>query len=326
MKSITYVCPTNKNKPSGGIKIIYRHAEILSKLLPNGIDCKIFHYEDFNFSCDWFTHNVNFKKNSSFDPNKEFVIIPEWMAVYHAKIFKKLNVKYGIFVQNGFYLHTKPQNNFSDEEIYDAYKEAEIIISYSDEITECIKFTFPGCENKIFRITISVDNLKFQYNEEIFSNKENLITFMPRKKRDHAQRLLFILNQHLPKNWSIKSLDNLRELEVVNFLKKSKVFLSFSELEGFGLPPVEAALSGNYVVGYTGESGKEYWTDPVFDEVLSGDIRTFATKIIKKVKEIDSKQNDYSFLFPHINTLANKYSLDKEKSSLNELIEKIKNF
>ena len=64
MKSITYVCPTNKNKPSGGIKIIYRHAEILSKLLPNGIGCKIFHYEDFNFSCDWFTHNVNFKKNS----------------------------------------------------------------------------------------------------------------------------------------------------------------------------------------------------------------------------------------------------------------------
>jgi len=326
MKSITYICPTNKNKPSGGIKIIYRHVEILSKLLPKGIDSKIFHYEDFNFSCNWFAHNVNFKKNSSFDPNKEFVIIPEWMAVYHAKILKKLNVKYGVFVQNGFYLHTKPKNNFSDEEIYDAYKKAEIIISYSDEITECIKFTFPRCEDKIFRISISVDNLKFQYNEEIFNNKHNLITFMPRKKRDHAQRLLFILNQHLPKNWSIKSLDNLKELEVVNFLKKSKIFLSFSELEGFGLPPVEAALSGNYVIGYTGESGKEYWKDPVFEEVLSGDIRTFATKIIKKVKEIDSKQNNYSFLLPHINALGNKYSLDKEKSSLNELIERINNF
>ena len=25
------------------------------------------------------------------DPNKEFAIIPEWMAVYHAKILQKLN-------------------------------------------------------------------------------------------------------------------------------------------------------------------------------------------------------------------------------------------
>ena len=34
MKSIIYVCPTNKDKPSGGVKIIYRHSEILNKLKP----------------------------------------------------------------------------------------------------------------------------------------------------------------------------------------------------------------------------------------------------------------------------------------------------
>ena len=97
MKSIIYICPTGKNKPTGGIKIIYRHAEILSKLLPKEAESKIFHFEDFNFKCDWFPHNVNFKKNSTFDSTKEFVIIPEWMAVYHAKILQKANVKYGIF-------------------------------------------------------------------------------------------------------------------------------------------------------------------------------------------------------------------------------------
>ena len=326
MKSIIYICPTGKNKPTGGIKVIYRHVEILSKLLPKKVDCKIFHFEDFNFRCDWFSHNVNFKKNSTFDPAKEFVIIPEWMAVYHAKILQKANVKYGIFVQNGFYLYTKPKNNFSDEEINEAYEKAKIIISYSDEITECIKLTFPKLADKIFRIDISVDSKKFQYTEEIVKNKENLITYMPRKNRNHANKLLFILKQHLPKNWEIKILDNLTESEVIKFLKKSKIFLSFAELEGFGLPPVEAALCGNSVIGYTGESGKEYWDPPIFDEVFSGDLRTFANKVISKVK--DFNENDYVFdkFKPYLSKLAEKYSVEKEQRSLLSLIDLIKNF
>ena len=176
MKSIIYICPTGKNKPTGGIKIIYRHVEILSKLLPKQVNSKVFHFEDFNFRCNWFLHNVNFKKNSTFDPAKEFVIIPEWMAVYHAKILQKAGVNYGIFVQNGFYLSAKPKNNFSDEEINDAYEKAKIIISYSDEITECVKLTFPQSVKKILRINISVDSSKFLLTDEIYKNKENLIT------------------------------------------------------------------------------------------------------------------------------------------------------
>ena len=149
---------------------------------------------------------------------------------------------------------------------------------------------------------------------------------MPRKKKDHAGRLLFILNQHLPKNWRIRSLDNLKESEVIEFLQKSKIFLSFSELEGFGLPPVEAALCGNYVIGYTGESGKEYWKPPIFNEVFSGDIRKFSSLIINKVNELSKNANEHNILKTHIKNLAEKYSVKKEKLSLDKLIEKIKNF
>ena len=175
MKTIIYICPTGKNKPTGGIKIIYRHVEILSKLLPKELDSKIFHFEDFNFKCNWFEHTVNFKKNSNFDPSKEFAIIPEWMAVYHAKILQKSNVRYGIFVQNGFYLNTKPKNNFSDQEIKEAYERAQVIISYSNEITECIKLTFPKLANKNLRINISVDSKKFECKEKIFKNSTHRI-------------------------------------------------------------------------------------------------------------------------------------------------------
>ena len=326
MKSIIYICPTVKNRPAGGIKVIYRHVEILSKLLPKGIDSKIFHFDDFNFKCDWFKHRVNFKKNSTFDPIKEFVIIPEFMAVYHARILQKIGVKYGIFVQNGFCLNTKPKNNFSDQEIKEAYEKAKFIISYSDEITECVKLTFPKLTNKILKINISVDNNKFICTEEIFKNKENLITYMPRKKIDHVTKLLFILNQHLPKNWKIKSIDNLSESEVVEFFKKSKIFLSFSDFEGFGLPPVEAALCGNLVIGYTGESGKEYWHSPIFSEVFSGDLRTFANKVIEKIEDINKERYVFDEFKPHVSKLAEKYSVEKEQRSLLSLVDLIKKF
>ena len=51
MKSIIYICPKGKDKPRGGIKIIYKHAEVLSKLLLKKSECKIFHFEDGVYVC-----------------------------------------------------------------------------------------------------------------------------------------------------------------------------------------------------------------------------------------------------------------------------------
>ena len=53
----------------------------------------------------------------------------------------------------------------------------------------------------------------------------------------------------------------------------SEIFLSFSNLEGIGIPPVEAALSGNKVIGYTGGGGIEYWKEPIFTKIENGEIR-----------------------------------------------------
>ena len=49
--------------------------------------------------------------------------------------------------------YLKGQEKFKDYEVHEAYKKAEILISYSDEITECIKLTFPESSEKIFRIS-----------------------------------------------------------------------------------------------------------------------------------------------------------------------------
>ena len=323
MKSIIYLSPV-VNRPAGGIKIIYRHAEILSKHLPESSNCKVFHFNDVNFKCDWFSHNVLFKKNTSFDSEKEFVILPEWMASYHAKILKKLNVKYAIFVLNGFYIYTRPNDNTTDKDIYEAYNNAEFILSCSEEITKGIEFTFPEHKKKIKRVNISVDSNKFNFSEEEFNSKENLIAYMPRKKKTTSDILIFLLKKHLPKNWKFTSIDNLKESEVINTFKKSKIFLSFSELEGLGLPPIESAFCGNYVIGYTGEGGKEFWKMPIFEEIEAGDVLGFAKKVIDKVNYLDKNSDNYNNFKSNIKILRKKYSIANEEVKIINLVDLIK--
>ena len=122
-------------------------------------------------------------------------------------------------------------------------------------------------------------------------SKKKLITYMSRKLPQHSFHVVSFLKKHLPKEWILKDLNNISEKEVYKNLSNSKIFLAFSNLEGLPLPPVEAALAGNYVIGYTGEGGKDYWKKPIFTEIYSGDIRNFVKQVLKKTSEINLYKN-----------------------------------
>ena len=80
------------------------------------------------------------------------------------------------------------------------------------------------------------------------------------------------------------------------------------------------------VIGYTGESGKEYWHSPIFSEVFSGDLRTFANKVIKKIENFDKEKYVFDEFKSHVRKLAEKYSMEKEQRSLLSLVDLIKKF
>ena len=65
---------------------------------------------------------------------------------------------------------------------------------------------------------------------------------MPRKLPDHSNLLFFYLKELLPKNWKVIPLINLSEKKLIETLSISKIFLSFSNFEGMGIPPIEAAF------------------------------------------------------------------------------------
>jgi hypothetical protein len=94
--------------------------------------------------------------------------------------------------------------------------------------------------------------------------------------------------------------------------------MSFSEYEGLGLPPIEAALSGNRVIGYTGEAGKEYWRAPLFTEIINGDVLGFVARVHAEMQRISAEPAgaDLESLAPAIAELADQYSLAREEASV----------
>jgi len=312
--NVVYVLYSEKNMKSGGHKVIYKQSELINNL--NGSDFKssVLHVGNASVKHNWFDHKVDFKKDHYLDPLNDFVIIPEIMVLKHTQQLTKNGISYAIFVQNGFLIDAYSHKY---DELALAYKNASVILAISEDAANCVITSYPWAANKIVRIYYSIDTNKFKSSK----NKENLITYMPRKLSRHASLVKFFLNENLPEGWKLKEVDGLNEAGVIDLLSKSKIFLSFSELEGLGLPPAEAALCGNYVVGYTGEGGKEYWKAPIFTEVYCGDVKKFVNEILAKIEQLKTQSTDSSFESARVE-LAEKYSEPAEKQSLLNFLHK----
>lgn len=315
--NIIYVLHAYSNLKTGGDKVIYKQSDIINQLGIQNVRSQVLHVENTNFQHRWFEHNVSFKKDTRLNPQTDFVILPEVMVVPHARLLIKLGIRYGIYVQNGYSISI-PLFNSDYESVKEAYNHAEIILSISDDTSDCLKLAFPSLVSKIYRIFCSVDLEKFRPNAE----KENLITYMPRKLARHADIVKFFLKENLPIGWKLHSIDGLTETGVATILAKSKIFLSFSELEGLSLPPIEAALSGNLVIGYTGEAAREYWHSPVFTEISCGDIKTFIKEILAKIHALETE--DFSRDFTNTQAyLVNRYSKQAENKSIVEFTNQV---
>lgn len=106
--------------------------------------------------------------------------------------------------------------------------------------------------------------------------KRRRIAFMPRRGGHTGWQLIRALERSgRLAGWEVVAIDDLPAAEVSRQLSTSSVFLSLSNREGFGLPPLEAMAAGCVVVGYHGQAGREYfdprWSFPVEDD----DIVTF---------------------------------------------------
>jgi hypothetical protein len=299
---ITYLCPIAK-VPVGGIKVLYMHAAMLTQ---NGFESCIFHPEDPKFSCDWFQHTTKIRGNDGISPERDFLIIPEIWAGRYSRMCYENGIKYAIFAQNGYQIG--PQTTAeSPQDLKAAFEKASLIMSISEDTSEMIAFLFPNVpQQKIIRLYPHVSDA-FQVG-----NKRKLISFMPRKLREHAVKLRFYLEQCLPQGWEIAPIAGLDESGVARVLAESSIFLSLSDQEGCPLPPLEAALSGALVVGYTGQGAKEYFRAPNFQSIDHGDFRSFTREVGRAIENIEAGLLTSDAFLAGMSDLKKRYSRANE--------------
>jgi hypothetical protein len=324
MGRIIYLCNAD-DTPTGGIKVIYRHAELLTGL---GADAYVMHPDNLEFSCTWFEHHTRLLRSRALDPETDFLIIPEIYAGLIGPQCIDQHVRFAIFVQNGYATHSLMLAQTA--EILDrVYQGADLILSISEDTTRMVELNYPRVDMaRVIRAQYSIHE-RFLLDTRAVKAAEMLtISFMTRKLIDHVDRVVYALRQQLRNNgtllpWKIEPIQNADEATVARILSASSIFLSFSDCEGLPLPPLEAALAGNLVIGYTGQGGREYWHKPNFQEIAQGDIRGFVAAIYDAIRRIESKRVTYDDLAPAIRTLSKQYSLPAETKSLGLLLGRI---
>tara|TARA_B100001123_G_scaffold373875_1_gene438766 strand:- start:739 stop:1767 length:1029 start_codon:yes stop_codon:yes gene_type:complete len=336
-RNIIYLCHAEKG-PSGGAKVTYHHSEIVNTFKntssevihlqkkklskwKNSLNKKLGIKRKYsgwliqdvevkkNFKFPWFDSKIKISNSLNFSKN-DFIILPDIFAHLAKELCIKKKINYAIFAQNGYALESTNNHKILNE----VYKKAEFILTYSDHMIESVLNLFPFCKKKIIKLKMRIEaSLK---NKIL---KKNIITYMPRKLPGHSSKLIFFLKNKLPKNWRILPLHNMSQNEVYKNLMKSKIFLSFSYFDSLGLPPLEAALLGNKVIGYTGEGGKEYWKKPIFTEIYSGELFKFVDEILKEIKNKSFLKKSRKFR----NKLKKNYSKDEEIKYLKKFVYKI---
>jgi hypothetical protein len=317
---IIYLSPAD-DVPTGGIKVIYRHAEMLTAL---GAEAFVLHPFDASFRCTWFSHTTRFRDSLTLDPLTDLVVIPElWAGVFGPQCLQQ-KIRYAIFVQNGYLTHpVLPQ--LSAALMDTVYRGADLVLAISDDTALMVTLNYPGLDpTRVLRTRYSVSERFLSTGHAAQAPpRGQTITYMPRKMGTHAMRVVFALGQHLPAGWQITPIQNVDEATCAKMLFTSSIFLAFSDFEGLPLPPLEAALAGNLVIGYTGQGAREYWDAPNFQEIHQGDIRGFVTAAVHAARQIDALRLTRADLAPGIDRLTARYSPAAEVANLRVLLDRI---
>lgn len=356
MPRLLFVCP-DIQKPSGGIKQIYRQVDILSN---NGYNAFILH-QNKGFRCKWFKNEtpvvynqdifddlakLKSKSASSLKVNlkssiknnlkivknlikigetvkidtDDILVFPEIYGPKLTYVFP--GVKKVIYNQGVYQTFFGYDLNLEDNNTPYLSNDLLAVLVNSEDAKKYMNLAFPNLE--VFRVKYGFDNSKFS----VENYKKKQICFMPRRLRSDIVQVINILKfRGTLKNWEIKPIENMSEQQVANCMKECGIFLSFNINEGFGMPPAEAMACGCIVVGYQGQGGKEIF-DPEFSfPVKDRDVQAYV-KTLEKVL-MDYEDNTESFMQKGIKAsdfILSQYSLEEEKRTILEAWQNILQF
>lgn len=313
--NLIFLCAA-KDRPTGGIKVIHQMASIADKLLrPKGGGAFICHPNHPSFSVTWFQTSVRYRaarfaprlrpkpgftriRAGTFDPEQDIVVIPELWVRKYASQLRALGVPYVILVQAGYFI-----GKGDAADLRASYAASHAIWCVSEDTADCVRMAYPAAAAKVRRFHVAVDAARFRPLA-----KENWISYLPGKMPRHAQLMRLFADPHLPSGWQWKPVTGLSEPAMAELLGRSRIFVALAELEGFGLPPLEAAFAGNEVIGYHAQGGREFWQGPPFTAIAQGEIPLLARTLIDTAERLSRTPDTAAQVSDGLSILKARYS------------------
>ena len=312
--TVYYLCP-DLDRPSGGVRVIYRHVDVLNK---NGIDAFVVH-ERIGYRCEWFkndTRVTSWSRQSAhgsgelrrhlarrlgqrlgrsfpqtvfqempdhpaFDlQDDDFVVIPELLGPRLTDIapgIRKLIFNQGTYLSFFGYPDDARELDFPFR-----HPDVRGVLVISEDADRQIRYAFP--EVKTHRVRWSIDPDLFHPG----GVKARRVAFMPRRAAEDARYVLNVLAARGRLNgYEIVRVEGLDEAGVAAALRETQVFLSLGYHEGLPRPPAEAMACGAIVVGYDGFGGREYMRPDVSYPVPAGDLAAFARALEEVLDKLE---------------------------------------
>lgn len=297
------------NPTAGGMVVIEQQ---MSDLKSAGFDVHILYVSNNEWNTFNYLHSLYPAIGLNEITKKDIVIISEefiWYGIYEI-VSRQLNyviLNQGIFAT--FYSDFLPPN-----QVKLFYDNAKIIIVNSDHTARGVQKLFNITSEKIKKYIVGIDSKLFEPGEKV-----NNICYSVYKNGSIGN---FVENyiQLNYDNFPVTRIDRVSRKEFADILKTHKIYLSLGGPEGFGMPPLEAAMAGCKVVGFDAYAGSEYFLEPTFTKVNQDDHLDFLNKIDYAISNIN---NFDLYNYDYVDYLRQKYSLENSKKSIVDIFSNI---
>ncbi len=275
--TVWFIVPDDP-RPVGGIWAIYKFVE---DLVASGVFASVVHQER-GFRCRWFENNTpaTYIEDVVLGVG-DLLAVPEILVSTVAALSPGTPM---LVLNQNPYL-TFHGAGLPPSSVPNVLPDSVVgIATVSEDARNYLGLVFPGVP--IERIHYGIEP------RQLFSpggSKERAITYMPRRRFVDLEQVLRILERRgALTGWRLYPIDGLPEQAKGEVLRRSAIFLSFNEREGFGLPPVEAMAAGCVVIGFTGGGGREYMRPDTSFPVAEGAIVDF----VRAVEHVIHAWND----------------------------------
>jgi hypothetical protein len=282
-RPVVYYLSPDLGSPSGGVRNIYRHVDALNAL---GIDAAVLHGRR-GFRCGWFPHQTRVTSAPETKVRADDVlVVPECFAPGLDRLpAEPLKV---VFNQGAYHTFDYiPLATTGPGAPYAGVPNLVAVLTVSEDSAALLSHTFPTIPVHTARVV--VDGAVFHPSD---SPAGRSIAYLTSRRSGEREQLLHTLRARgALDGWELVEIHGRTETQTAELMRGSAVFLSFSDREGFGLPPAEAMASGCFVIGYSGRGGREFFDPEYCAPVPDSDILAFATTVEEVVGLYDKDRD-----------------------------------